>query len=99
MRTCTRVPQRRLVCVGILLKFTIQFGTAVSMMSHYNDYYKQCSFYSGPNHCPGYMYGYQHYYATQGRGPFGKPLRELPDQEQGGVDEPESIQFDDSEVI
>ena len=45
-------------------------------------------------HYPGYMYGYQD--ATQGRG-LGEPLRELPDLEQGGVDEPESIQFDDSE--
>ena len=67
-------------------------GLAVSM-SDYNDYYEQCSFYGGPHHYPGYMYGYQDY-ATQGRGPFGEPL---PDQEQGGVDEPESIQFDDSE--
>ena len=65
-------------------------------MSDYNDYYEQCSFYGGPHHYPGYMYGYQDYYATQGRG-LGEPLRELPDQEQGGVDEPESIQFDDSE--
>ena len=65
-------------------------------MSDYNDYYEQCSFYGGPNHCPGYMYGYQDYYATQGRGPFCELLRELPDQEQGGVEQ-ESIQFDDSE--
>lgn len=45
------------------------------------------------------MYGYQDYYATQGRGPFGEPLRDLPDQEQGGVDEPESIQSDDNEEV
>jgi hypothetical protein len=41
------------------------------------------------------MYGYQDNYATQGRG-FGKPLRELPDQEPRGVDEPESYDGEES---
>ena len=54
-------------------------------MSDANGYYEQCSFYGGPNHSSGYMYRYQDYYATQGRN-FGEPL---PNQEQGGVIEPE----------
>ena len=79
----TRTAARAHVSVCILLKCAIPFGTAVRMMSDYTDYYEQCSFYGGPKHCPGYMYGYQDYYATQGRGPFGEPLRDLPDQEYG----------------